>query len=163
MPAESWHHVGSHTGLAMSNSEKSTFDKDHPDSQKNPWPFLIFWGVICWFLGNLLWDFFWGLFPSTLWVIHDSYATLYYARIQMDPLVTTNHSRHDSDVTIHMFEKRTKPQPQNHENLQLWLYIYAQKQTKYAFFVISMCFVSKLKTKLNLQDSSHFKSPCWHP
>jgi hypothetical protein len=24
----------------------------------------------------------------------------------MDPLVTTNHSRHDSDVTIHMFEKR---------------------------------------------------------
>jgi hypothetical protein len=51
---------------------KATAVRGHPDSRKKMNPFLIVgillivMGIGTWFIGNLLWDYFWGLFPSTL-------------------------------------------------------------------------------------------------
>jgi hypothetical protein len=51
---------------------KATAVRGHPDSRKRMNPFLIVgillivMGIGTWFIGNLLWDYFWGLFPSTV-------------------------------------------------------------------------------------------------
>jgi hypothetical protein len=37
---------------------KPTFDQNHPDSQKNPWPFLIGWGITWILLGYFLLKYF---------------------------------------------------------------------------------------------------------
>tara|TARA_A200000159_G_scaffold141129_1_gene143755 strand:- start:4 stop:168 length:165 start_codon:yes stop_codon:yes gene_type:complete len=51
---------------------KETAVREHPDNRKRMNPFLIVgillivMGLGTWFIGNLLWDYFWGLFPSTV-------------------------------------------------------------------------------------------------
>ena len=60
---------------------KATAVRGHPDSRKRMNPFLIVgillivMGIGTWFIGNLLWDYFWGLFPSTVWFMHDLFPT----------------------------------------------------------------------------------------
>ena len=64
-------YLGKPTPLAYMEG-KATIYREHPDSQKRMNPFLIVgillivMGIGIWFLGNLLLDFFWGLFPSTV-------------------------------------------------------------------------------------------------